>query len=438
MRFPLKLCSLRRYCKNFVIVGWANPMPNWKALCQPSTLLLVFWLPFAQFRTDSKEWLKTMVYFFSKTTRTSKVLYFAPVGLAEVEEATCKNSRDTNFLWNELKCGLNFFLLLMETFKINYSKANKQAISKSIVIWLGWRHGLISFSSLRALRYSSLVLRFRSMYTSGIVCPFRTPWTVYNWQNKAGQHLNVPSACHWGVLSRRSKFCSVLKIRNLSLSSEPKSYAEKLSPRNVNCSSDGIATSFNVVGLFPHPRCLWMLWAKLLYFGSATAHSLVIVAVVSWTIFLGCSLEFAAFSFIFSKTFSCSECFISGSCRCSLVVKTLSSNVVAMDLHCLLSHLHVFNPSFSVKGSTSDLHASVWAFPVDFWQILKSWLIRVVLAVVNIKCISGSIFETNEWCVLYLLSFRTCKLMIIYIRLMQTPLVFVFLVNYFLFSGLTC
>ena len=67
------------------------------------------------------------------------------------------------------------------------------------------------------------------------------------------------------------------------------------------------------------------------------------------TIFLGCSLEFAALSFIFSKTFSCSECFISVSCKCSLVVKTLSSNVVAMALHCLLSHLHVFNPSFSRK-----------------------------------------------------------------------------------------
>ena len=73
-----------------------------------------------------------------------------------------------------------------------------------------------------------------------------------------------------------------------------------------------------------------MLRAKLLYFGSATAHSRVIVAVVSWTIFLGCSLEFAALSFIFYKTFSCSEYFISGSCKCSLVVKMLSSKVVAM------------------------------------------------------------------------------------------------------------
>ena len=44
-----KLCSLRSYCMNFVIVGWANPMPNWKPLCQPSTLLLVFWLPFRAF-----------------------------------------------------------------------------------------------------------------------------------------------------------------------------------------------------------------------------------------------------------------------------------------------------------------------------------------------------------------------------------------------------
>ena len=59
---------------------------------------------------------------------------------------------------------------------------------------------------------------------------------------------------------------------------------------------------------------------ETLYFGSATAHSRVIVAVVSWTIFLGCSLELVAFSFIFSKTFSCSECIISGSCKCSLVV----------------------------------------------------------------------------------------------------------------------
>ena len=41
------------------------------------------------------------VYFFQY-----KVLYFAPVGLGEVEEATCKNSRNTNIFWNEIKCGL--------------------------------------------------------------------------------------------------------------------------------------------------------------------------------------------------------------------------------------------------------------------------------------------------------------------------------------------
>ena len=49
MQLSVQLCSFRRYCKNFVIVGWANPMPNWKALCQPSTLLSVFWLPFRAF-----------------------------------------------------------------------------------------------------------------------------------------------------------------------------------------------------------------------------------------------------------------------------------------------------------------------------------------------------------------------------------------------------
>ena len=90
---------------------------------------------------------------------------------------------------------------------------------------------------------------------------------------------------------------------------------------------------------------------------------------------------------------------------------------------------------FHVTGSTSSLHPSSWAFLVGFWRILKPWLIRVILARVNNKCISSS----NEWwCLVLVSSFRTCKLMIIYIRLMKTQLIFVLLVNYFLFSGLIC
>ena len=87
-----------------------------------------------------------------------------------------------------------------------------------------------------------------------------------------------------------------------------------------------------------------MFRAKLLYFASATAHSRV-TAVASGTIFLGVSLQLAAFSFVYSKAFSCSECFISGSCKCSRGAKSLSSIVVEMASHCLLSHLRVSNSS---------------------------------------------------------------------------------------------
>ena len=130
----------------------------------------------------------------------------------------------------------------------------------------------------------------------------------------------------------------------------------------------------------PHPRCLWILPTKLLYFGSATAHSHVTVAVASCTIFLGCSLEFSAFSFINSKTLSCSKCLISGSCKFSRIVKMLFWNVVAITLHYLLSHFHPFLiQHFHVTGITESVRGSPWAFPADFWQILKAWLIQVTL-----------------------------------------------------------
>ena len=94
---------------------------------------------------------------------------------------------------------------------------------------------------------------------------------------------------------------------------------------------------------------------------------------------------------------------------------------------------------FRVTGSTNSLYASIYDFSVDFWQILKAWLNRVVLADVNSKDISGSIFETNEWwCLVLVLSFHTCKVMIIYTPLMQTQLIFVLPVKYLLFSGITC
>ena len=84
--------------------------------------------------------------------------------------------------------------------------------------------------------------------------------------------------------------------------------------------------------------------------------------------------------FHFAKILSCSDCFISGSCKCCRVVKTLSSNVVALALHCLLSHWLCivfcrisifFIHLFYVLGSTSSLRASVWALPADFRQLLK-------------------------------------------------------------------
>ena len=54
-----------------------------------------------------------------------------------------------------------------ETFGDTPSKANKQAILKSIV-GEGCRDGFISFSSVRALRYNSFVFRFKSIYTISI------------------------------------------------------------------------------------------------------------------------------------------------------------------------------------------------------------------------------------------------------------------------------
>ena len=146
-----------------------------------------------------------------------------------------------------------------------------------------------------------------------------------------------------------------------------------------------------------------MLRTKLLCFGSASAHSRVIVAVVSWTVFLGCSLEFR-----------CSECFISGSWGTLLLwkrcLRTLLQWLCTVFCHICTFLIHPFR----ITGSRSSLHASFSVFPDGFSQFLKPWLIRVVLACVNDKCISGSILKTNDWwCLVFVLSFHTCKVMII-------------------------
>ena len=108
--------------------------------------------------------------------------------------------------------------------------------------------------------------------------------------------------------------------------------------------------------------------------------------------FLGQSLEFAAFSLIFWKTSSYSAWFISGSCSCSRVAKTFSSNVSSMAWHCCLSHLHVFNPYLRLTSSPDYLRASVWAFFADFWDFSKTWLAWVQWVSVNNKIMFGALF----------------------------------------------
>ena len=99
MLFSVKLCSFRRYWKYFATVGWANPMPNWKALCQHSTLLLVFWLPFHAFPTDSREWLKTTLYFFCQDNQDfqAKFLRSNPDNFGFLENLPEPNNWDPNF-----------------------------------------------------------------------------------------------------------------------------------------------------------------------------------------------------------------------------------------------------------------------------------------------------------------------------------------------------
>ena len=53
-RFLVKLCSFLVYWKSFDTVGWAYFIPNGKALCHPSTKLLVFDFHLSHCWTDSK------------------------------------------------------------------------------------------------------------------------------------------------------------------------------------------------------------------------------------------------------------------------------------------------------------------------------------------------------------------------------------------------
>ena len=49
-----------------------------------------------------------------------------------------------------------------------------------------------------------------------------------------------------------------------------------------------------------------------------------------------------------------------------------------------------------VAGGTNSLCALEWALAANFKQILKTWLVRVILSGVNNKVICGALFETDE------------------------------------------
>ena len=166
----------------------------------------------------------------------------------------------------------------------------------------------------------------------------------------------------------------------------------------------------------------------------STAHSRVIVAVASWRNFLGCLLVFASslLSFLKPSVAPNTSYLVRASGfllwkRCFRTLLQWLCTVVCR-ISTFLIHL------FRVTGNTSSLHVSVWVFYVAFWQILKAWPIRALLAGVNNEVISGSMSETNEWWrIVHVLSFHTCEVMIIYIHLMQTQLMFMLLVNFLIF-----
>ena len=244
MWFSLKLCSCRRYYQNFATVGWAKRKPNWKAPCQSSTLLLAFWLSFIASSNWFQRLVRSnglfllpnppglpsqfLLKYSRKPLISAKVLDAEPIWpkpeITSSEGIRAKNTeyfievlifnswQYTSFsprpcilrelacvkwkkqraetIWTKFFSEKNSvvvykhntnFLPSMETFGKNFSKTNKQAISESTVLRESCRHGLISFSSVRAMRYSSFCFPFfESMHTSGIVGPCSTAWTTHN------------------------------------------------------------------------------------------------------------------------------------------------------------------------------------------------------------------------------------------------------------------
>ena len=118
-------------------------------------------------------------------------------------------------------------------------------------------------------------------------------------KNEIGQHFKCLTVGCWVVLPSRFRLCSVLKIDNVSLSSE--SWAGN-SLLNVNCCSDGMTASRRLRVLL-HSGYLWVLRAEFLYFGSASVNSkrnscCHVLFNFSWLVVWVCGLIFYVF---FSK-----------------------------------------------------------------------------------------------------------------------------------------